>query len=194
MVFGFFKTLFGGGGKVAAKPAVSVPDPRKELLETRERSFRIKDVAHTQASESFARWGRFLGLLVVILTAIVGTSAFAALEGSPSRGAKIAVFVISAVAAIAAAVKEWAGFEDLAKKHASAALALLTLRYKADELLILLLRNGPEADIKKGIEELNADALKVEEPYLPRLYYGRGRKWVDDEILKHTKGGATDVF
>lgn len=179
---------------MGAKPSLPGPDVRKELLETRERSLRIKDVAHTQAGEAYARLARILGLNVIVLTAIVGTTAFVALQSSPSRAAKITVFILSAVAAVAAALKESVGWEDLATKHRSAAVALRTLRYQADELLVSLLRGGSDAEIKKGIEVLDAGILKVEEPFLPRWYYGRARKWVDREILEHTKGGATDVF
>jgi hypothetical protein len=169
-------------------------DIRKEFLETRKRSFWVKDVAHTMASETFDKRGRRLGLIVVILTTIVGTSAFASLKGDPSTAAKVAVGVLSVLAALAAAIKEYQGYEQRGTKHESTARGFRKLRYRADELLVVLLRGGSDKEMQTGIVELDANANELEEPPLPKGYYTKGEEWVDKQVTKHMAGGVTDVL
>lgn len=170
------------------------PDVRKEFLETRKRSFYTKDVAHTKAGEDYDRKGRRLGLVVVIFTTIVGTSVFASLQGDPSTAAKVAVGVLSVLAALAAAIKEYEGYEKLGAKHGSVGRAFRKLRYATDELVVTLLRGGSDKDIEKGMADLDANANAIEEPPLPKGYYARAQEWVNDEMKAHTAGGATDVL
>lgn len=178
----------------AKAPRGTVPDIRKEFLETRHLSFHTKDVAHSRASEKYANRGRRLGLTVVILSTIVGTSVFASLERDPGWEAKLVVGLLSLLAALAAAVKDYEGCDKVAAEHRSAARGFRKLRYRADELLVALGHGDPDAKILAGMADLDAKALEVEEPPLPNGSYAEAEAWVHKQVSDHTRGGATNVL
>jgi hypothetical protein len=170
------------------------PDVRQELLETRQHSFYVRYIAHLQEAARMDRYGRLLGLAVVILTTIVGTSAFAAIQGDPSVEAKVAVGTISVIAAVLAAVKEFAAFGKRTAEHTSAAATYLGLRHKAEELIVKLRR--PDTD--KVIDEIAKldtafDKEQASEPPLSDRRYQEAKRIVDKELLDKA-GGLSKAF
>jgi hypothetical protein len=109
---------------------------QKAWLESRFKSHYRKEVAFTKASEAFEKWGRRLGLLVIILTTIVGTAVFASLKDDPSTAAKIVVALLSIAAAVSAAAKEFLAYSNRADECGATANKFEALRYDTAELLL----------------------------------------------------------
>lgn len=171
-------------------------DAQRELLETRARSFRIRQMAHSFGSERYCKRGRWLGLAVVVLTTIVGTGAFISLQNDPSTYAKVIVTVLSITAAVAAALKEYAGYEDLSKRHGSAATEYQKLRYGTEELLEELLDGASPEDLRERLGKLDerAGTLTAETiPVLPGGLYRKAERWVDEQRLR-TSAGVSSGF
>ena len=113
-----------------------------QRLREKRATWSVKEVAHALESVRCEKLGRVLGLFVVVLTTIIGTSAFAAFQKSPDRTVKWIVVVLSVAAAVTAAVKEFAQYAKGSDAHRNAAAKYEELGDTARRLEGLL-RPGP---------------------------------------------------
>jgi hypothetical protein len=182
-----------GGTPQAGGPPKATAQQR-EWLESRFKSHYRKEVAFTQGSESFDKWGRRLGLLVVILTTVVGTAAFTSLKDDPSTAAKIVVAILSISAAVAAGAKEFLAFMNRADEFGITANKFEELRYQVAELLLQADGGGASyAEIEAGIKKLDDEALKIKEPRLPKGYFKKADAYVETR-LKEAAAGQSPVL
>lgn len=152
----------------------------KEALWRRKDYYRVQQGARNEASTYYCRAGRFLGLTVVILTTVIGTSAFAALQGDPSAGAKWAVLGLGAAAALAATIKEFMGYGQLSAEEAKYARKYGDLRARADELLLALIVDpSKEDETLKQIAALDGEVTALEPPPVPSRFIRKARKHDD---------------
>lgn len=149
-------------------------DQRVALLRERVWSFEVKRVAHAITAEESDKWARRLGLLVVVLTTIVGTSVFTSLNNDPSLAAKIAVAVLSVGAAVAAGAKEYLALDKRCSAHRQASSDFGRLKNTAQELLAGGSVTDP--DIKKLDDE--AEECDDRDPSLPGGMYDTAEDWV----------------
>jgi hypothetical protein len=75
-----------------------------------------------------------LGVPVVVLTAVVGTTIFSSLGASPDSALVIVAGLISLLAATLAALQTFLGFAERAEKHRTAAAAYSALKRDLDVL------------------------------------------------------------
>jgi hypothetical protein len=178
---------------VKPKTSQAATPEQVEWLESRFKSYYRKEVAFTKGSEAFEKWGRRLGLAVIILTTIVGTAAFASLKDDPSTAAKISVAALSIAAAVAAAAKEFLAYTNRADEFGVTANKFEALRYDAVELLLAANGGAPSSEIDKGIKRLHDAALKIKEPRLPRGYFNKAEAYVT-ERLEEAEPGKSPVL
>jgi hypothetical protein len=76
-----------------------------------------------------------LGLPVVILTTLVGTSAFATFNDTTSNRAKVLVGTVSILAAVLAGIQTFLGYSQVAERHRIAATRYATLRRRIEVAL-----------------------------------------------------------
>jgi hypothetical protein len=162
---------------------------RFELLEvipnlrSRSQSLHIQEVGHARESGVCEKWGRRIGLLVVMLTTAIGTTTFTQLGKSPSTGIKIALGSISMLAAVLAAYKENAAFGKSSADHGKAAAVFGQLHHRAENLIFDLKRGNVSFDLDKELRDLNkdeADAMSTSIPLRPGRY-DWARRWVERE-------------
>jgi hypothetical protein len=114
--------------------------------------------AHYFLATNLRRRNLALGIPVVILSAIVGTSLFASLAAStetfPLR-MRLAVGCVSLLAAVMAAIQTFLRFAERSERHAQAADWYSAIRREVDELLAL----PPE---KRGESRRTLDGLRKE--------------------------------
>jgi hypothetical protein len=114
--------------------------------------------AHYYLATNLRRRNLALGIPVVILSAIVGTSLFASLAAStesfPLR-MRLAVGTVSLLAAVLAAIQTFLRFAERSERHAQAADWYSAIRREIDELLAL----PPE---KRGESRRTLDGLRKE--------------------------------
>src|SRR5664279_1280026 len=79
-----------------------------------------------------------LGIPVVVLSSIVGTSIFASLNSSPENGWKVAVGIVSVVSVVLAALQTLLGFAEKAKAHRTAGAKYSSLGRDAQTALLSL--------------------------------------------------------
>lgn len=108
---------------------------------------RVNAVGHCHSSTRFERLNYILGIPVVVLTTVVGTSVFASLETDPSPYLQIGVGIISISAAVLASLQTFLGYSDRAGRHSNAATRYGALQKRLEQALVL------PPDSKEGIKE-----------------------------------------
>ncbi len=78
---------------------------------------RVDGLAHQQAEVYYTRMNRVLGVPVVVLTTLVGTTVFSMLAKSPDTRLIIIVGLLSICAAILSSLQTFLGYAGLAEKH-----------------------------------------------------------------------------
>ena len=116
-------------------------------------------------------------MAVVILTTVVGTSVFTSLNSDPSLAATLTVAILSVLAAVAAATKEYVGYDKRSIEHRQAASDFGRLRNEAQEMLA----SGKISD--ESVKRLGdaAESLDEREPALPRKVYQEAEIWVKEQ-------------
>lgn len=141
------------------------PKERRELL----KGWLIHDrkgwKKHAEAARRLERQYRRVGALSVALSAIVGASLFASLEGSYEPWSRIAAGIVSVTASVLSGLLTFNRYEERTEKHRVAAV-----RYKASlkEIEALLSTVGPNIDDStvQRIEEAFRD-LERSAPVVP---------------------------
>lgn len=133
---------------------------------------------HYTAGKRAAKRHMFLGLPVVIITSVVGTSIFATLSRDPEDLWKIITGIVSLSASVLAALQTFFGFSDRAAKHKTAGAHYGALRR---EIELFLLRNtGKDVpDREKALVDLEQIAKRLgqladESPDLADELYEQG--------------------
>jgi hypothetical protein len=149
---------------------------------------RARRMARAQylASKATHRMHNRLGIPVVVLSAVVGTSIFATLKSNPALGWVITIGLISLLTTTLAALQTFFGFGARAQQHKMAGARYSSIRRSLD-LLKLHLRVGglsPE-DALAQLTEISGqlDETDQESPDVPDHLYDRARQeeMADDE-------------
>jgi hypothetical protein len=122
--------------------------------------------AHYFLATRLHRRNLALGLPVVIVTAVVGTSVFATLsaaEGQISPGLRVLVGSLSLLAAVLAAMQTFLRFAERSERHTQAGDWYSAIRREIEELLAL----PPEkrGDPKKALDLLRKELNKAGQIY-----------------------------
>lgn len=116
-----------------------------------------------------------IGIPVIVLTGIVGTSAFVTLQQSTeiSTGLKIAVGGISILAAILSSLQTFFKFGEKAGKHKTASVAFAELRKDVEQVSTF----GHDGNLEQFMADVNArwGAASKEAPDLPPDLVERAR-------------------
>ena len=131
--------------------------------------FRIRRTqqAHYEAATHFARLNYWLGVPAIALSAVVGTSVFAALGKETALSIKIAVSVASVTAAILMALQTFLNYPERAEKHRAVAIRYGTLRREIEKKLAF---PPAKREFEAYIEALQAQWNKCNEdcPAVPK--------------------------
>lgn len=106
-----------------------------EVLRHWQRGLRINHMAQYQAAARCAQLGRGLGLAVVALTTVVGTTLFATLSHSPSNAIKIGAGMLSIAAALCSALQTFLAYPQRQADHHAAGGRYGSLRREIETLL-----------------------------------------------------------
>ncbi len=112
-------------------------DNQIELLAKWRTAIRVSHKAHVRTAAFMQRRNRALGIPVVVLSTIAGTTAFATLESSPELWVKILVGLLSVAAAVLASLQTFLGYSELAERHKSSSQRYGALRREIEEALAL---------------------------------------------------------
>jgi hypothetical protein len=128
--------------------------------------------AHYLSADHFARKSYWLGIPVIGLTTLVGTSVFATLQKTPEPWLQITVGLASVLAAILASLQTFLGYSQRAEKHRVAGA-----KYGALGRELEALRASTKAESDEVIAELRKrlDAMALESPNNPLWIYERAK-------------------
>jgi hypothetical protein len=144
--------------------------------------------AHYLASDSNELNNKLLGVPVVVITAVVGTTIFGTLESDPDLYARIAAGIFSIAAAVLASLQTYLNFGSRAAKHKEAGASYAAMWRAFDFLYVEVTTKGEafnaEAleNLKKHIDRLNEIAL--ESPNVPDNAYKIARGEEDEKLKK----------
>lgn len=140
--------------------------------------------AYNRAATRCRAWDTRLGGLIAILTAIVGTSVFATLQNDVSVGAKIAVGLVSVLAALVAGVQAFATLSKRAFEYERAARSYGAIRREIEEMR-LVHRDDPEA-LAACVRTLRSrlDDAAREAPNAPPGIWNRTRNEMKGEFTR----------
>ncbi len=131
------------------------------------RRARESQFAHYTAASRYSIRSRLLGVPSVVLSAAAGTALFATLQkSSASPDLRLAVGLVSVLAALLSALQTFLGLGDLADKHRSTASMYGAIRREIEEYQALPPRS-PDAvhaalsTVRKRLDEVAASAPNV---------------------------------
>jgi hypothetical protein len=124
--------------------------------------------AHYRSADHFARKSYWLGIPVIALTTLVGTSVFATLQKQPAPWLQITVGLASVAAAILASLQTFLGYSERAEKHRVAGA-----KYGALGRELETLRASANTVSDQAISEVRKrlDTLALESPNNPIWLY-----------------------
>jgi hypothetical protein len=165
-----------------------ITQPKELLIDWLLRIRRIQ-LAHAKSATYFERLNFWLGIPVVALTTLVGTSVFATLQKEAGTSIKIAVGIASVLAAILAGLQTFLRYSERAERHRVTGAKYGVLRREIEQKLAL--PSTTIEEIEKYVDSMRMrwDKLSEDSPMTPqRIWDG-----VDQEIKKIKQELILDV-
>ena len=158
-----------------------------ELLKKWQHAIRICHKAHVRTAAHMNRRNRALGITVVVLSTIVGTSVFATLDSSPEIWVKILVGILSAMAAVFAGLQTFLNYSEKEEMHKVASQKYGTLRREIEEFLAF--PKGDEDSSEEYLKNIRArwDSIDNYSPSLSQKLYDRIAKGIKKESGQREK-------
>ena len=110
-------------------------DPRRAVLLEMFRAIRLNQICHLRAAAYYEQCNRSLGIPVVILSTIVGTSIFSTLEHETAPWIKVTVGLLSILAAVLSSLQLFLKPHDQLSRHQTTAVKYGALRRELEGLL-----------------------------------------------------------
>ena len=134
-----------------------------KLLEQWHYGLRIEHKSHAQAAAKFERDGRWLSIVALVASTIVGTSLFADTNSPLSTGWKIGAGVLSLIAAVLSALQGSLKLGERTTLHRTATQRYGTLRREVQELITEVSGGGTITrevltDLRKRWGEIDAES------------------------------------
>jgi hypothetical protein len=146
-----------------------------EVLKQWLKGLRIFHAAHFRAATFYARLGRLLGVPVVALTTIVGTTIFTTMAEAQDDWLKIGAGVLSLLAAILAGVQTFLDYSGRAQRHHHAGVEFGSLRREVEEFLAFS-RNDQEIEEFMKKTRTRWDTLVEASPDVSQKIYDKAKE------------------
>lgn len=142
------------------------PSSRRELVLAWLRRARESQMAHYEMANILARRGQWIGVPVILITGIVGTSVFASVATETiSVEAKVVVGLLSVMAAVLSSLQTFFKFSERAEKHRLFAARFGSVRR---ELETVFAEGSAETEPRYvNVLREKLDRLAEEAPHVP---------------------------
>ena len=141
---------------------------QKELIEEWYRRVSVTQAAHYYSAGNFSSRKYFMGVPTVILTTLVGTSVFAAIQKQPDYWLQILVGLASVAAALLSGLQTFLGDAERSEKHRTAAAKYGAL---GRELECFRVRSNEITEEDLRVLRKALDELAIESPNIPLKTY-----------------------
>jgi len=151
-----------------------------EMAERGRNKARFSGSAHHLAAEIATRKSTWIGLAVVVLTSIVGTSIFASInEVPPTKAWQLTTGFVSLAAVVLSALQTFFQFAERAQMHLAAAAEFLTMRRRLDLFLVRYVQRS-HRDLEQALQELapmleDLENITKKAPVISNSIYNRGK-------------------
>jgi len=108
---------------------------RTPTLEGWHTGIRLMHIAHSRAASRSTRLHRALGIPVVIVTTVVGTTVFSSLGNEPNVAMTIVVGCLSIAAAVLSSLQTFLNYSGAAERHNTAGIKYGMLRRELEQFL-----------------------------------------------------------
>lgn len=154
--------------------------PAEELIADWLRRAAESQYAHYECAKHFARQNYFLGVPVVVISAIVGTAIFASLEKQPDLWIRVVAGLTSVTAGVLSALQTFLRFAERAEKHRAAGATFGAIRRQLQQLAEL--RDGTGPEVGEALDRIRErfDSLAQQSPEIPKPMWDRlmgGWEW-----------------
>jgi hypothetical protein len=144
----------------------------QERLTRWRNGIKISHDSHKLAAIHYTQLGRALGIPVVILTTIVGTTVFTSIasSGEFSTSLQIVAGSLSIAAAVFSSLYTSLNYGELAERHRAISVKYGNLRREIEEILCFMQN---KTDAESIMEDLRArwNAVDLEAPSVPKKIY-----------------------
>lgn len=106
---------------------------QKTLISDWRKAIRTAQIAHYECATSAEMRNSVLGILVVIISTVVGTSVFASLAENPEIWIKILIGVMSVLAAILSSIQTFLKYAEQAEFHRISAVKFSALQKEIEQ-------------------------------------------------------------
>jgi hypothetical protein len=151
------------------------PKTGHELVLAWLRRARESQMAHYEMANTLASRERWLGVPVILITTIIGTSVFASLTATAiAPEAKIAVGLLSVLAAVMSGLQTFFKYSERAEKHRATAARFGAIRRKLE---VIYAENAETeephylASLREELDRLGEDA-----PHIPVAVFAKIQK------------------
>ncbi len=167
-----------------------------ELLRDWEARAISSSEAHYELATRLSKSNIRFGIPVVVLTTFVGTSVFATLQHEVNTGLRVAVGLLSVLAAVLASLQTFLRFGERAEKHRTAAEHWASIRREIDEKLALhptyLASRGDPQDYLDNLRQ-RMDQVSQQSPEMGDTGWWRGARRYDPSAPPGLQGDRASV-
>lgn len=125
---------------------------------------RISHMCHARMTSRYEHRGRAFSVLVVVLSAVVGTAIFSSMSQSPANWAKLVTGGLSVLAAVCAGMNTALRYPELAERHRESGVAYGELRRRFEQRLS---HEGATEDLL-STTRADWDRIDASAPGIPR--------------------------
>lgn len=150
----------------------------KELMDEWIKALSVMHIAHHKASSFFSSWHLYLGIPVVIVSALLGGSIADVFFEDDQRTAKILTAILGVFAAVLAGIQTFIDPANRSKNHHEAATSFAAIRREVEQLN---LAQKSTTDLNVALEDVRGKwnrALKGA-PNLPSFIHDPVKKNID---------------
>lgn len=149
-------------------------EKQRRILEEWRDDARLLLHAHFSHAERCRHRHYWLGVPAAILSALVGTTVFAALSKEPALAFKIAVGIVSVLASVLATLATFLNYADDSSKHHQTAASYASIRKHLDE--VLSEDSVDDVELKKLFTDIRSKWDETRKSALP-LSHGTLKKY-----------------
>lgn len=149
-----------------------IPAVEDQLSDWRRRA-RESQHSHHEAAKYYARLNYWLGIPIVALSSLVGTTVFATLESQPNTTIRVIVGFMSALVALLGGIQTFLGLGQKGGTHRMVAARYGSVRSEIEQILALSpAERGRPREVLDKVRE-KRDALATEAPEVPNKIWNR---------------------
>jgi hypothetical protein len=147
----------------------------RSLLEEWHRRASINKNAHYDAGRYFAKLNHSLGIPVIVLSAIVGTSVFATLEQQVDLRIRIVFGLTNVAIAVLGSLQTFFGYAERVEKHRLAGAKYGSIARELEQVIA----SGDATTKRELLDRLreHMDSLSQESPQIPPKIWRRAETW-----------------